>query len=256
MTDSAQKTNGFKWQPNAKLLVFSLLMLPLLLGLGSWQLQRGDEKQQIVDHHTRNQQLSPVVTTEELASGEDQQYRLAWIRAKVDNQRVIILDNKVKNGRPGYEILQSVTLSGEREKLLINRGWVEASLDRDILPSIAPIEGEVQLRGYLYRALKGGYRLDDGIRQVQDWPSRVGWITLERAEELFNESFMPYQLRLDQDSIGALKTGWATVAVQPEKHVGYAVQWFAMAITLLIMTIIANSNILSWLKQRKNKLPD
>jgi cytochrome oxidase assembly protein ShyY1 len=256
MTNSAQKTNGFKWQPNAKLLVFSLLMLPLLLGLGSWQLQRGDEKQQIVDHHTRNQQLSPVVTTEELASGEDQQYRLAWIRAKVDNQRVIILDNKVKNGRPGYEILQSVTLSGEREKLLINRGWVEASLDRDILPSIAPIEGEVQLRGYLYRALKGGYRLDDGIRQVQDWPSRVGWITLERAEELFNESFMPYQLRLDQDSIGALKTGWATVAVQPEKHVGYAVQWFAMAITLLIMTIIANSNILSWLKQRKNKLPD
>jgi cytochrome oxidase assembly protein ShyY1 len=256
MTDSAQKTNGFKWQPNAKLLVFSLLMLPLLLSLGSWQLQRGDEKQQIVDHHTRNQQLSPVVTTEELASGEDQQYRLAWIRAKVDNQRVIILDNKVKNGRPGYEILQSVTLSGEREKLLINRGWVEASLDRDILPSIAPIEGEVQLRGYLYRALKGGYRLDDGIRQVQDWPSRVGWITLERAEELFNESFMPYQLRLDQDSIGALKTGWATVAVQPEKHVGYAVQWFAMAITLLIMTIIANSNILSWLKQRKNKLPD
>jgi cytochrome oxidase assembly protein ShyY1 len=256
MTDSAQKTNGFKWQPNAKLLVFSLLMLPLLLSLGSWQLQRGDEKQQIVDHHTRNQQLSPVVTTEELASGEDQQYRLAWIRAKVDNQRVIILDNKVKNGRPGYEILQSVTLSGEREKLLINRGWVEASLDRDILPSIAPVEGEVQLRGYLYRALKGGYRLDDGIRQVQDWPSRVGWITLERAEELFNESFMPYQLRLDQDSIGALKTGWATVAVQPEKHVGYAVQWFAMAITLLIMTIIANSNILSWLKQRKNKLPD
>jgi cytochrome oxidase assembly protein ShyY1 len=256
MTDSAQKTNGFKWQPNAKLLVFSLLMLPLLLSLGSWQLQRGDEKKQIVDHHTRNQQLSPVVAAEELASGEDQQYRLAWIRAKVDNQRVIILDNKVKNGRPGYEILQSVTLSGEREKLLINRGWVEASLDRDILPSIAPIEGEVQLRGYLYRALKGGYRLDDGIRQVQDWPSRVGWITLERAEELFNESFMPYQLRLDQDSIGALKTGWATVAVQPEKHVGYAVQWFAMAITLLIMTIIANSNILSWLKQRKNKLPD
>ena len=256
MTDSAQKTNGFKWQPNAKLLVFSLLMLPLLLSLGSWQLQRGDEKQQIVDHHTRNQQLSPVVTTEELASGEDQQYRLAWIRAKVDNQRVIILDNKVKNGRPGYEILQSVTLSGEREKGLINRGCVEASLDRDILPSIAPIEGEVQLRGYLYRALKGGYRLDDGIRQVQDWPSRVGWITLERAEELFNESFMPYQLRLDQDSIGALKTGWATVAVQPEKHVGYAVQWFAMAITLLIMTIIANSNLVSWLKQRKNKLPD
>jgi cytochrome oxidase assembly protein ShyY1 len=167
----------------------------------------------------------------------------------VDNQRVIILDNRVKNGRPGYEILQAVTVSGLTDKVLINRGWIEASLDRNILPSISPIEGEVQLRGYLYHALKGGYRLDDGISQVQDWPSRVGWITVERAEELFGESFLPYQLRLDQDSIGALKTAWTTVAVKPEKHVGYAVQWFAMAITLLIMTIIANSNIVSWLKR-------
>jgi len=251
MIDSTQKTHGFKWQPNAKLLVFSLLMMPLLLSLGSWQLQRGDEKQQIVDHHARNQQLPPVVSAKELASGQDHQYRLAWIRGTVDNQRTIILDNKVKNGRPGYEILQPVTISGLAEKLLINRGWTEASLNRDILPSISPIQGEVQLRGYLYHALKGGYRLDDGIRQVQDWPSRVGWVTVERAEELFGESFLPYQLRLDQDSVGALKTGWTTVAVQPEKHLGYAVQWFAMAITLLILTIMANSNVVSWLKTHK-----
>ena len=249
MADSAQKTNGFKWQPNAKILVFSLLMMPLLLSLGAWQLERGEEKQQIVDHHARNQQLPPVISPEQLAFGEDHQYRLAWIRGTVDNQRVIILDNKVKNGRPGYEILQPVTVSGLSEKLLINRGWVKASLDRDILPSIPPIEDGVQLRGYLYQTLTGGYRLDDGIGHVQDWPSRVGWITLERAEELFGESFLPYQLRLDQDSPGALKTGWTTVAVQPEKHVGYAVQWFAMAFTLLIMTIIANSNVVSWLRK-------
>ena len=249
MTGSAQKTNAFKWQPNAKLLVFSLLMMPLLLCLGVWQLDRADEKQQIVDYHAVNQQLPPVTTVEELVADRDHQYRLAWLRAKVDNQRVIILDNRVKNGRPGYEILQTAKVSGLTDKVLINRGWIEASLDRNILPSISPIEGEVQLRGYLYHALKGGYRLDDGISQVQDWPSRVGWITVERAEELFGESFLPYQLRLDQDSIGALKTGWTTVAVKPEKHVGYAVQWFAMAITLLIMTIIANSNIVSWLKR-------
>ena len=252
MTDSAQKTNAFKWQPNAKLLVFSVLMMPFLLSLGLWQLDRADEKQQIVDRHAVNQQLPPVTSAEEFAADRDHQYRLAWIRGTVDNQRTIILDNKVKNRRPGYEILQSVQVSGLTKKLLINRGWTEASLDRGILPTISPIEGEVQLRGYLYHVFKGGYRLDDGIGQVKDWPSRVGWATVERAEELFGESFMPYQLRLDQDSVGALKTGWTTVAVQPEKHIGYAVQWFAMAITLLIMTIIANSNVVSWLKKTPN----
>ena len=39
------------------------------------------------------------------------------------------------------------------------------------------------------------------------------------------------------------------VAVQPEKHTAYAVQWFVMAAVLLVMTLIANSNVGSWIKQ-------
>jgi surfeit locus 1 family protein len=105
------------------------------------------------------------------------------------------------------------------------------------------------LRGFLYHNLRGGYRLDDQITVVLQWPSRVGWISVERAEELFGEPFYEYQLRLDSDSIGALETGWVTVAVQPEKHTAYAVQWFVMAAVLLVMTLIANSNVGSWIKQ-------
>jgi cytochrome oxidase assembly protein ShyY1 len=108
----------------------------------------------------------------------------------------------------------------------------------------------VQLRGSLYRNLRGGYRLDDGIKKIREWPTRVGWISVERAEELYDEEFYFYQLRLDSDSIGALDTGWVTVAVQPEKHIGYAVQWFAMALVLMIMTLIANSNFGSWIKRK------
>jgi len=257
MTDQAQKNYGFKWLPNAKLLVFSLLMMPLLISLGFWQLQRAEEKQDIVDRYANNQQLPPLSNAQSLLTGHDHQYRLAWMRGLVDNNRAVILDNRVKNGRPGYEILQAVTLPEVAEKLLINRGWIPASLDRAQLPVIMSVEGVVQLRGYLYHALKGGYRLDDGIKKVANWPTRVGWVTVERAEELFAEPFLPYQLRLDADSTGALQTGWTTVAVQPQKHTGYAVQWFAMALTLLIMTIVANSNIVSWLKKEPtNNLSD
>jgi len=250
MIDQAQKTYVFKWQPNAKLLLFSALMLPLLLELGYWQLQRADEKQQILDQYQTNAQLPPVSTVAELASEGDLQYRRVWIEGRIDNQRTIILDNRVKRGRPGYEILQAVEVRGASQKLLVNRGWVPASLDRAILPAIPEIGTEVQLRGFLYRRLSGGYQLDDGVGTVVDWPSRVGWIGVERAEELFGERFFPYQLRLDHDSPGALETGWVTVSVQPQKHTAYAVQWFAMALTLLILTLIANSNLISWLKKQ------
>jgi len=250
MTNNAQKKQPFEWQPNSKILLFTLLLLPLLLALGYWQLQRADEKQQILDQYQTNRQLSPVSNATELAAAADLQYRRAWIEGQIDNQRTIILDNRVKNGRPGYEILQAVEVRGASPKLLVNRGWVPASLDRAILPTIPDIETEVQLRGFLYRTLRGGYQLDDGVGRVLDWPSRVGWIGVERAEELFGERFFPYQLRLDHDSPGALETGWVTVSVQPHKHTAYAVQWFAMALTLLILTIIANSNLISYLKKQ------
>lgn len=241
-------TQRFQWQPNKKILLLSLFLFPLLMALGFWQLDRADEKQRIVNQYNANQQATPA-STAELKADSNLQYRSAWLTGELDSSRRIILDNRVKNGRPGYEILEPFRVEGLVGKVLVNRGWVPASLDRNLLPDIVPVVGRVNLRGVLYQTL-GGYRLDDGIDQVAQWPARVGWISAARADELYGEGFFPYQLRLDQDSIGALETGWVTVSVQPSKHTAYGVQWFAMAIVLLIMTVIANSNLGDWLKQR------
>jgi len=221
--------------------------------LGFWQLDRADEKSAIVAAFSANQQAAPA-DVKALLAGGNQQYRSAWLTGALDSSRQIVLDNRVKNGRPGYEILEPMSVKGLEadglpQAMLVNRGWVPASLDRSQLPEVEPVVGEVQVRGFLYHNLRGGYRLDDQITVVRQWPSRVGWISVERAEELFGEPFYEYQLRLDSDSVGSLETGWVTVAVQPEKHTAYAVQWFVMAAVLLVMTLIANSNVGSWIKQ-------
>lgn len=240
-TEPHLSTQRFRWQPNKKLLLVSLCLFPLLIFLGFWQLDRAEQKQRILDQYNANQQAAPAGVSDMLKA-TNLQYRSVWLRGGLDASRRIILDNRVKNGRPGYEILEAMTVTGLASKVLVNRGWVQASLNRNQLPEIKAVNGVVQLRGALYQTL-GGYRLDDGIGRVGEWPARVGWISAARAEELFGERFFPYQLRLDQDSPGALQTGWATVSVQPAKHTGYAVQWFVMALVLLIMTIIANSNL-------------
>lgn len=250
-TEPQYSTQGFLWQPNKKLLLLSLCLFPLLIGLGFWQLDRADEKQRLVEQYSTNQQAAPA-TVGVLVTGDSLQYRSAWLKGELDPERRLILDNRVKNGRPGYEILEVLRVDGLDAKILVNRGWVPASLDRSQLPEVEPISGTVQLRGTLYQTL-GGYRLDDGIGLVSQWPARVGWVSAARAEQLYGEAFFAYQLRLDQDSPGALQTGWPTVSVQPAKHTGYAVQWFVMALVLLLMTLIANSNLAEWLKQRSAK---
>ncbi|MBT4212401.1 MAG: SURF1 family protein [Porticoccaceae bacterium] len=251
--DPQSSVQQFHWQPNKKLLVLMFFLFPLLIFLGFWQLDRADEKSAIVAAFSANQQAAPA-DVKALLAGGNQQYRSAWLTGALDSSRQIVLDNRVKNGRPGYEILEPMSVKGLEadglpQAMLVNRGWVPASLDRSQLPEVEPVVGEVQVRGFLYHNLRGGYRLDDQITVVRQWPSRVGWISVERAEELFGEPFYEYQLRLDSDSVGSLETGWVTVAVQPEKHTAYAVQWFVMAAVLLVMTLIANSNVGSWIKQ-------
>jgi cytochrome oxidase assembly protein ShyY1 len=250
MTEQPQPTaDKFSWQPNAKLLLFAALMMPLLISLGYWQLDRAEEKREILAEFVGNQQSAPVALAE-LNGDTNLQYRAVQLRGKLDATRRLLLDNRVRNSRPGYEIFELLTPLAGSQKILVNRGWVQASLDRNQLPEIAPLTGEVRLSGSLYRVLKGGLQLDDGIDIVSSWPARVGWVSVERAERLFGEEIFAYQLRLDSDSPGALQTGWPTVAIQPEKHTAYAVQWFVMALVLLIMTLNANSNMAAWLKYK------
>ena len=239
-------TEKFCWQPNVKIAATVALLFPLLIALGFWQLSRADEKRDIVARFDRNQQSAPALVND-LSGTEDMQYRSAWLRGALDSERRIFLDNRVRHSRPGYEVLEVLTVEPSGLRVLINRGWVLAPLDRNKLPSVAPVTGNSQFRGFLYRNLPGSFILNDGISAFPSWPARLGWISVERASELFGQPFYAYQLRLDRDSPGALQTGWPTVAVQPEKHTAYAVQWFTMAAVLVIMAISAMSNLTSWL---------
>jgi len=242
----------FSWQPNAKLLFLVLLMMPLLISLGYWQLDRAQEKREILAEFQANQ-LSLPAAFEQLDLGKNLQYKQVQFVGELDASRRVLLDNRVRYGRPGYEIFEALTLVGGDLKVLVNRGWVQGSLDRNQLPKIESVPGQVLLRGSLYKVLRGGLQLDDGVRAVDSWPGRVGWISTERAAEIFGDEFFAYQLRLESDSIGALTTGWPTVSVQPEKHIAYAVQWFVMALVLLLLTINANSNLKAWFKFKMAK---
>jgi len=250
ITEPQLAADKFCWQPNVKILLFTCLMTPLLISLGFWQLERAAEKRQILSHYTENQQAQPI-TAAELDDAANLRYRAVWLVGKLDASRRIFLDNRVRNGRPGYEVFELLTVKGYAQKVLVNRGWVQASLDRNQLPAITPVESEVRLSGSLYRVLKGGFQLDDGVGRVTHWPGRVGWMSADRAQQLYAEDIFPYQLRLASDSPGALRTGWPTVAVQPEKHTAYAVQWFVMTAVLLLLTVAANSNLMEWLKQKR-----
>jgi surfeit locus 1 family protein len=68
-----------------------------------------------------------------------------------------------------------------------------------------------------------------------------------------NPPLFPYLVRLDMESPALVEAHWQVVNLDPEKHKGYAVQWFAMAATLALIGIGANTTLMQWLKQRKRR---
>lgn len=247
----------FQWSITPKLLFFSLLLFPLLIYLGFWQLDRADEKAAIIEWYD-NSRSKKMADVTELDDTLDLQYRPAFVNGILNSNQRIFLDYKVKYGKPGYEVYEHLLFKDLHKRsdkaLLVNRGWVQASLNREILPDVKSIESPQKYKGTLYKRLKGGIALDDGITSPKSWPVRLGSIDTERAQNIFESpSFFKYQLRLDQGSVGALDASWETVSVKPSKHLGYAVQWFVMSVVLLVMTFVANSNVIAWVTSRLMK---
>ncbi|MBD2857560.1 SURF1 family protein [Spongiibacter sp. KMU-158] len=241
MSDSE---NRLQWQLDWKSALAILLILPVLLSLGSWQLRRADEKALILAQAESLQQQPPVAIGK-LEKFEN--YRPVTATGVFDSQRYWLMDNRIFQGRFGYEIIALLKLADGRE-LLVDRGWVAGSQDRNILPEVGFPEGEVTLRGELYKGLGKNY--STGFEAEKKWPRRQQWLEIETLQQEF-PTLLPTMLRLDAADANAFAVQRLVVNVSPQKHTGYAVQWFAMAFVLSVIFILRNTNVLQVWRSRK-----
>lgn len=242
------KRVAFRWRLNLKVLAFTAVFLPLMLSLGFWQLSRAEEKREILE--AREQRINtPAVALEALAADAERQFTNAEARGQIDNQRTFLEDNQIRRGRPGYEVLtpMRVELNGSEQWLLLNRGWIAAGVDRSTLPEIPPMQDQIA-SGYLHIRSKHKLVLREAPWPEDTWPLVIQKIDLKKIEQKLGLPVYPYVLRVtDAGSLNSpeqlFDKQWTLVSVQPEKHTGYAVQWFTMTTALVILTIFANSNL-------------
>jgi len=239
---------SFSWQWNVRVLAFVMVFLPLTIALGFWQLHRAGEKRLLLEEHRVRQFATPVTVTG-LQPEEDQQYRQVRQRGHFENERTILLDNRIRQGRPGYEVVTLFQPEGWDYLVAVNRGWLASGLDRSVKPRVPPVAGEVTVSGYLYRSPGKPFAL--AAEQWRgDWPLVVQNLVVEDLATARGLRVFPWQLRLEAGSPGALLPGWNVVNVQPAKHLGYAVQWFAMATALVVLSVLATSNLALVLRRR------
>jgi cytochrome oxidase assembly protein ShyY1 len=220
-----------------KLTTLVLLFLPILINLGLWQLERAEQKEKLLDFYEQQSELKHTPLAN-LDSTDKTKYKNVIVSGKYDIDYYWLLDNQPRQGGPGYEIIMPFNFqnkNGDKHTLLVNRGWIKAEADRTKLPLIETPSEEVTIKGYLYPLQVNAVIQHSQNDLDVEWPKRVLQLDNKSAAEALSKNIDIMMLRIDEDSIGAYITYWPVINTQPQKHHGYAVQWFAMSFALILL---------------------
>lgn len=225
--DRLRRTPRFRPGVLPSLLVAALL--PLLLGLGGWQLQRAEEKRALLGEQAA-QARAPVLALAELVVLGEPGFRRVRLVGAFDAAHSLLLDNRQRGGRVGVELLQPFLDRPSGRWVLVNRGWLPWP-DRRRPPEFATPAGELSVLATVYRPPGEAFLLGGGAAEA-GWPRLVNAVDAPALWDELGRDGLPGELRL-QPGPASYVGDWPAVNMGPERHLGYAVQWFALAATLL-----------------------
>lgn len=206
-----------------------LALLPMLLWLGFWQLQRADEKRVLLAAE-QAQRLAAPLSIDALPAHADLAYLRVRLQGRFDGQHSLLLDNRTRDGRAGVELLQPFHDQASDRWLLVNRGWLPWP-DRRIPPSFSTPEAPLGLTAWVYVSPGKAFQLQADL-PAGAWPRLVTAVEPGALWQQLGRPGLDFEVRLEPGS-AAFRVDWPVVAMSPEKHLGYAVQWFALAAALL-----------------------
>lgn len=211
-------------------IIFSIAVVALLLKLSWWQINRADEKQRLQSQIHHRQQ---TVITDLAQLPIEPLWHSITLEGEFDNQHPILLDNQLYRGRPGYHLY--LPFMSQQQRVLVNVGWIAAPPYREILPTLPQLNGRQIIHGVIAPAQQLlQFKPDAADGQ---WPLRVQNIGLDWLTQQLQQPLLPWVIQISASSPIALIQTWQPVVMGPKKHYGYAMQWFLLAIAVVLLCL-------------------
>ena len=211
----------------ASLTFLSLLLL--VLSLGVWQIDRGYNKKEL-ENTFLERQSQPVKEIKYNSFLESDLYRNVVLEGRY-LENIFLLDNKIYNGKPGLKVFSPFETTNN-SLVLVSRGWVEFE-DRSNLPIIKTINNVFKIQGVL-RPESKDFVLENEEMNNKNNPILVQTINLSELSNFLGKPLSPYILELSELSESAFIKTWQPINLSSFRHFGYAVQWFGLAIVLIV----------------------
>jgi surfeit locus 1 family protein len=209
----------------------AIAVVAVCVSAGLWQRDRMQQKLALRAQVESASRSEPVAMPR---AAEWDAWRFRPVRAtgQFDATHQILLDNRIRAGRVGYDVIAPLVLADGRV-VLVQRGWVAAGATRADIPEAPPPRGEVTVTGRINRPPSAYLEL------ARDrTPGRV-WQNLDLARYAAATGLAVLPVVIEQTAPAAagdiLVRDWPAPDVGVEKHVSYMMQWFAFAATTIAL---------------------
>lgn len=234
----------------------ALLAIVLFTRLGMWQSARAQEKAAMLEAAAQVLQARRAVPLAQAADpARARSFDWAQGRGRFDARPALLLDHQQRAGRVGVRTYR-VFVPEDGAPLLVDLGWRALPGTRE-LPATPRIDGVFELRGLLAPPPSTGLALGAAIQDAAD----AGDASNSRDPAATRDAGDAWLLaRMDMPAIAA-RTGLVLAprvlrldpalplgydrdlellanTLTPDKHRGYALQWFALALAVFVTACV------------------
>ncbi len=210
--------------------ILTLVMLAVLIGLGTWQVERLHWKQNLLAEIDQRSHMPPVDISN-LTDASNIDYLPAKASGLFRHDQEFYLTAISKDGQGGYHVLTPLQLDNGTV-LLVDRGWVPYDKKDPATRRDGQLFGPVSVTGLLRKPIHIW-------SQPANDPAHNQWYGIDlaaMAAQANMPAFLPYVLDADATpNAGGYPIGGQTRVTLPNNHLSYAMTWFGLALALLVI---------------------
>ena len=218
--------------------VAAVLAVALFSWLGFWQLDRAGEKVRRLGTFDARANDAPISLHRAMSAGTDPgwwRYRRVDVAGGAIGERQYLLDNRTRNGVAGYHVYLPVLVAGLDRVVLVNRGWVETGPSRQRRPDVSLGDSTLAVSGIVDHPRRPLLLGDDGYGG-SSWPKIVQRIDIDKTARDLDRPVLPFVILMDAAQPHGFVREWRPyLGIGPERHRGYALQWFSLAATVAVV---------------------
>ncbi len=200
--------------------VFVYFVILTLLSLGFWQIYRLNWKLDLIEQIENSLKNDPV----ELSNIEKKNYLRIKTSGEIDFDNQIYLYNLNDGGKPGFEVINPIKIGDEN--YLINRGWIP--FEKKDRPEINLVDQNQIVGTLMLQTKASSFKPENDIQNNY-------WFTLNREDisKFTGRNFSEYVIYLNGDY--KIPKPRVITAKISNNHKKYAITWFSMAISILLI---------------------